>query len=175
MAFRFTQEAELKRCFVISRIGKDRSPERRKADYVLRTIIQPALKPFHFRVQRIDQLAPTGDITVGIISQLEDAHLVVADLDGLNPNVMFEMGIRQAWARPLIPLAPIGTRLPFDVAMINTIFYPSLDRRHSIPRAERDRVIDAIKKQAKQYLSDERGDSPFHDAMRRSGERFSLN
>ena len=116
-----------------------------------------------------------GAIMDSIISQLERAALVVVDLTGLNPNVMFEMGIRDAWACPLIPIAPKGIKLPLDVAGINTVFYPSLDGRKVLTRKEKLKVIKEIRAQAHRFLSDSRVNSSFDAVMKRFGEKCSLN
>jgi len=54
--------------------------------------------------------------------------LVVAILTGLNPNVMFELGVRQAWDLPVIQMIEEDLKnrnhnLPFDVQGRNTVIY----------------------------------------------------
>ena len=112
-----------KRCFVVSVIGEDGSPERQHANMVLKNIIRPAVKARGYTAGRIDSLSPSGDITQAIVEELCSADLVVADLTFLNPNVMYELGIRQAWNLPLIQIARKGTKLPFDRQVHNTVFY----------------------------------------------------
>jgi len=122
----------------------------------LKNLIRPALTKLGYSVPaRIDQLEPVGSITDAIISQLERADLVVADLAGLNPNVMFEMGIREAWAKPLIPIAPNDLKLPFDVAGVSTVFYPSLEGRTKLNARQKKKVVEGIQLQAKQFQSGE--------------------
>lgn len=58
-----------------------------------------------------------------IIQNLSDSELVLADFSQLNPNVMFEAGIRVSVNKPLVIVAEKGTSLPFDTAGINTFFY----------------------------------------------------
>jgi hypothetical protein len=163
-------------CFVVSPIGQDGSEERRKADYVLRMLIRPALKPVGYSVpKRIDQLHIPGEITTNIVEQLEQADLVIVDLTGLNANVMFESGIRQAWTRPFIPIAPKGTKLPFDVGGTNTVFYAPLDGRKALSAQQKSRVILRIRMLAKRLLKKGSTSSPFDAAMGRFGEMSSLN
>jgi hypothetical protein len=94
-------EAKDLTCFVISPIG-DRdadasSPERRiyeDALQVLEEVIQPACAGFGIPVVRADRISRPGEITEQIYRHLRDAHLVIADLTGANPNVMYELGLR---------------------------------------------------------------------------------
>src|SRR5207247_2503364 len=71
-----------------------------------------------------------------IVERLRNSHLCIAILTGLNPNVMYEVGVRHAWDLPLIPLAEKGTPLPFDLQDYSTIFY-SLHSKAAIKDAVR--------------------------------------
>jgi len=55
-----------------------------------------------------------GDILKDIITKLIISPLVVADLTDLNPNVFWELGIRQSFKHGTITIAQEGTKLPFD-------------------------------------------------------------
>ena len=62
-------------------------------------------------------------ITVKIIRAILEADLVVADLCGLNPNVLYELAVRHAARRPIVHMCPKGQILPFDIAQFDTISY----------------------------------------------------
>lgn len=64
-----------------------------------------------------------GSINDRVIKSIYESDLVVANLTLLNPNVMFELGIRFSFGKPTIVIAEQGTNLPFDVIDQNTIFY----------------------------------------------------
>lgn len=120
-------------CFVICPIGDSGSPTRRRADGVLDEIIKPALEGY--RVERADHDKSPGIVTESIITKILDADLVVADLSGLNPNVMYELAIRHAVGKPVIQILETGQDLPFDISSQNTIYFsPDLAGRRDAVR-----------------------------------------
>lgn len=121
-----TEPVALK-CFVIGPIG-DRlapidSPPRRTyedAIQIFEEVIQPACESFGIKPIRADKMTKAGEIPEQIVRLLATADLVIADLTGANPNVMYELGLRHATGLPAIQLGEHG-RLPFDIAAIRTI------------------------------------------------------
>ena len=115
-----------KTCFVIGPIGASDSPERAHADDLIEFIIAPcpALEEFDYdKPIRADQLNEPGRITSQIIKLLMDADLVIADLTDNNPNVYYELALRDALGKPVIHMALDGTSLSFDIQDNRTIFY----------------------------------------------------
>jgi len=108
-------------CFVICPIGDSGSATRRRADGVLVQIIKPALEGYI--VERADHDKSPGIVTESIITKILEADLVVADLSGLNPNVMYELAIRHAVSKPVIQILEKGENLPFDISSQNTIYF----------------------------------------------------
>ena len=68
------------------------------------------------------------DILRQIITDLVVSPIVVADLADLNPNVLWELGVRQSFKHGTITIAESGTILPFDISSRGTIFYDPEDR-----------------------------------------------
>jgi hypothetical protein len=64
-----------------------------------------------------------GDILRQIITDLVVSPIVVADLTDANPNVYWELGVRQSFHHGTITIAQRGTRLPFDLGAKGTLFY----------------------------------------------------
>lgn len=64
-----------------------------------------------------------GDIVRQIITDLVTSNVVVADLTDANPNVYWELGVRQSFKHGTITIAEYGTDLPFDVGGKGTLFY----------------------------------------------------
>lgn len=114
-------------CFVIGPIGDhlapDDSPERgiyERALEVYEQVIHAACRRFAIVPIRADDLPGSGEINEQVCRQIVDADIVIADLDGGNPNVMYELGIRHAIGKPTVQLGEHG-RLPFDISIIRTI------------------------------------------------------
>ena len=110
-------------CFVISPIGERGSPSRRRADGVLNEIVRPALEPKGYTVERADHDKSPGIVTEALIAKIFEADLVVADLTGLNPNVMYELAVRHASGKPVIQILEEGQELPFDIRSQNTLYF----------------------------------------------------
>ncbi|NVM45355.1 MAG: hypothetical protein HWN79_10600 [Candidatus Lokiarchaeota archaeon] len=62
------------------------------------------------------------DILKKIIQSLVTSPIVLADLTDHNPNVFWELGVRQSFKHNTITIAEEGTKLPFDVSPKATIF-----------------------------------------------------
>lgn len=108
------------KCFVISEIGESGTPQRKRADQVLKYIIKPTLSE-RFEVFRADDIGEPGVITVQIAQALVDSELVVADLTNHNPNVFYELALRHAIRKPFIQIYDPTERIPFDVAQSRSI------------------------------------------------------
>lgn len=162
-----------KKCFVVSAIGNPKSGIRERADAVFNEIIEAALNLSNliYKVERIDKRGEAGDITEGIIDLLRTADLVIVDLTDLNPNVLYEMGIRQAWNLPLIPIITADQlgNLPFDVKVLNTVPYSLRTQK------EKKDAIVKIRKQLRSILLQEQRDTVFSKAISLVGKRFSMN
>lgn len=64
-----------------------------------------------------------GDILKEIITKLVSSPIAVADLTDLNPNVFWELGVRQSFKQGTVTIAQEGTKLPFDVSLKATLPY----------------------------------------------------
>jgi hypothetical protein len=84
------------------------------------------LKPTIEEVQTVKAVrseALRGDILRQIITSLVISPIVVANLTDHNPNVYWELGIRQSFKHGTITIAESGTKLPFDLSAKGTLFY----------------------------------------------------
>lgn len=107
-------------CLSIGPHGSDDREQRFRIDIEL--ILREALKSdFDYMPY---WTVPKMIMPMDIFTALVDAELVIADLRGLNPNVMYELGIRHAFNKPVLHLIDENTDLPWDIDKNFAIKYP---------------------------------------------------
>lgn len=74
---------------------------------------------------RADEIAMPGRINDQIIEQIRAADLIVADISGLNPNVVWELGFASALEKPCVILMRQGSDVPFDIYDQRRVDYES--------------------------------------------------
>lgn len=109
-------------CFVISALGPPGSKTRKRSERIYKHIIEPAVKKCGYKTVRADMVSEPGDVPKQIIHYLEEAPMVVADLTGYDPNVLYELGYRQATMKPLVQLIEIGQSVPFSLSSFSIIY-----------------------------------------------------
>jgi hypothetical protein len=97
------------------------SETRKRADAILKYVIEPPLSECGYKAMRADKISEPGIITSQIITHIMNDPLVVADLTGHNPNVFYELAVRHAIKKPVVQLIQKGERIPFDVSTTRTI------------------------------------------------------
>ncbi|NHJ21580.1 MAG: hypothetical protein EAX91_11600 [Candidatus Lokiarchaeota archaeon] len=109
-------------CFVIMPFS--RSSEEHTEGYWTKhfnELLKPTIEELGVKTFRVE--AMREDILKSIIQSLVTSPIVVADLTDHNPNVFWELGVRQSFRQNTITIAEEGTKLPFDVSPKATIFY----------------------------------------------------
>lgn len=109
-------------CFVIMPFN-EKTPEYRPGFFqeVLRSIIGPAGKQAGFAVSTANREG-SDVIQSTIVNRLLDDDLVIADLTEHNPNVLFELGMRMAFDKPIVLIKAKGTGPIFDVDNMLRVF-----------------------------------------------------
>ena len=143
-----------KTCYIIGPIGKPDSDVRKWADFVKSHIIKPVVTECGYQdPQRSDIDQAESSIMTGIVQQMFGADLVIADLTGHNPNVFYELGIRNCAKKPVIHLIKDGQSPPFDLAG-NRAISISTDHVETLKaHAEIKERIKAIEKNPDQFFS----------------------
>ena len=96
--------------------------------------------------QRVDHQEFTSDIVDYIHESICKAAVVVADLSGSLPNVLYELGYAIGVRRPVVTICSTELQdLPFDVAHRNTIGY-RLGQTHALANRLVERVAAALSK-----------------------------
>ncbi|MCP5059780.1 MAG: hypothetical protein GY937_24010 [bacterium] len=119
-------------CFVIMPISNP-NPEKYKPDHFQRIyedVFVPACEQAEFHPTLASRSPETNIIHLDILRRLVEAPMALCDLSALNPNVFFELGIRQAFDKPVVLVQEEGTPQIFDTGVIRTLDYrPNLDVR----------------------------------------------
>ena len=112
-----------KMCFVIMPIGEldIYPPDHFKQVY--EDIFSPAIEKAGYKAKRADDDNSSNFIQIDIIRDIVNAPIALCDLSTRNPNVLFELGIRQAFDLPVVLVQEKGTPRIFDISSINTIDY----------------------------------------------------
>lgn len=146
-------------CFVVSPIGTTDSEQRKHADLVYGSLLEPALAELGLRLIRADRISKPGLITAQVIDHLVRAPLVVADLSFGNPNVFYELALRHATRRPVVQIVRASDPLPFDVGQFRTVVVDMQDIYSLVPQIDRHRA--EIARQCRSALEGEGpADSP---------------
>jgi hypothetical protein len=130
-------------CFVIMPISdQDGYPEGHFTK-VYNQIVKPSIEAAGYKSIRVDETENTHLIHATIIKKLIEAPMAICDLSSKNPNVMFELGIRQAFNMPVVLIQDEKTHRIFDVGGLNTLPYNS-SREYDCVIDIQKRLKDAI-------------------------------
>jgi response regulator RpfG family c-di-GMP phosphodiesterase len=110
----FKNQAEKKKCFVIMPFSKTESCDEKEWTEIFNRLIRPAVeKSGNYTCKRSEALI--GNIIEKIFKDLNGADLVIADLTDRNPNVFYELGVRQSICDATILIAQKKKDIPFDL------------------------------------------------------------
>lgn len=104
----------------------------------------PAIEKAGFKAHRVDEDKSSDSIQLKFLHKLIEAPMVLCDLSTRNPNVLYELGLRQAFDKPVVLVQEIGTQRIFDISGITTTDYRSAWIYHEIIE-DRQNITNAIK------------------------------
>lgn len=116
-------------------------------------IIEEAIKDAEFDGNLVSNTDDVSFIHKTIIQNLYDNPVIVCDVSGKNPNVMFELGLRLAFDKPAIIIKDDKTSYSFDTAGIEHLEYPR-DLRFSKIVEFKKKLSDKIKATHKRSIDD---------------------
>lgn len=126
-----------KSCFVIMPIADCEGYEKGHFAHVYNDIIKPAIEKTEFMAIRADEVKETNLIHLDILKKLIDAPIAVCDLSTRNPNVLFELGIRQAFDKPVVLIQEKGTPKIFDIAPLRYLEYSKEMKYHEVLESQK--------------------------------------
>lgn len=90
-------------------------------------VISEACRELGMVAMRGDEEFRAGDIFPHILKQITRARLIVANIDGRNPNVFYELGLAHALGKTTLLVAPTPEDVPFDLRTKRLVLYTSLE------------------------------------------------
>ena len=98
-------------------------PFREPYNRYYREIISPAIEKAGMKPLRADKIYQPNIITSDIWKAINMSDLVIAEMTGRNPNVLYELGLSHALGKPVIMITSNPEDIPFNVRHIRFIHY----------------------------------------------------
>ena len=96
-------------------------------------LIQKPLEEVGFEVRRADSLLNQQNILKDVVKGIADATLIIADVSGLNENVLYELGLAHGLGKRTVMITQLLEELPFDLRPYRANEYSMMfDRAHEI-------------------------------------------
>jgi len=87
-------------------------------------VIRDSIESADMEARLVSDADDIGVIQKRIVQNLYDDPIIVCDVSGKNPNVMFELGMRLAFDKPTIIIKDDQTSYSFDTSPIEHLEYP---------------------------------------------------
>lgn len=131
-------EKKEQNCFIIMPIADVEGYPQGHFKHVYENIISPACELAGYKAQRADEVKASNLIHLDILNKLIEAPIAICDLSTRNPNVLFELGIRQAFDKPVVLIQEKGTPRIFDIAPLRYLEYSKEMKYHEVLRSQQE-------------------------------------
>ncbi len=138
-------------CFVIMPISDVEPYQKGHFRRVYEHLIRPACVLAGMQPIRVDDSLQSGHIVLEILRQLLEADMAICDLSSRNPNVFYELGVRQAFEKPVCLIKDSRTERVFDIQGLRDIEYDESLRIDTV-----EQVISQIARSLTETLSAQR-------------------
>lgn len=136
-------QEEQERCFVIMPISDQGDYPKGHFTKVYNQIFKPAIIAAGYEPFRVDEDKISNPIINKIFDAVQNCPMALCDLSNRNPNVLYELGLRQAYDKPVVLVQDEKTPRIFDVSGINTVQYSSERLFENVMEA-REKITDAL-------------------------------
>jgi 23S rRNA U2552 (ribose-2'-O)-methylase RlmE/FtsJ len=110
-------------CFIIMPISNQLGYEPGHFSLVYEDIIKPAVIAAGMKPIRADETKNTNLIQLDILRKVIESDIAICDMSSKNPNVFYELGVRQAFDKPTVLMIDEATTAPFDVSSLRYVDY----------------------------------------------------
>ncbi len=154
-------------CFVITGFGPKSDPDSGRIidlDKTFENLIKPVFDELGYRCFRAKEIRHTGIIDIPMYEWIYKADIVVADVSTLNPNALYELGVRHA-LRPstTIVISEDQTKYPFDINHTLITKYEHLGKDIGVSEAKRFKS--ELLKIVKSVVAEKKNDSPVYSYL----------
>ena len=92
-------------------------------DPVYQAMVQ-AVEAAGLQCVRVDEIVAPGEITENIRRLISESKVVIADLSGMNPNVLYEIGFAHGRGKKVVLISSDPLKdLPFDIRSQRVLSY----------------------------------------------------
>ena len=146
------QKTDLPICFVLMPLSDPDGYTQGHFKRVYEDILKPACELAGYKAIRGDEVYQTNLIHLDILQKLLDVPMALCDLSNRNPNAMFELGIRQAFDKPVVLVQEVGTKPIFDIAPLRYTEYRN-KRIYDEVVEDQQRIAESLKDTQKEFDS----------------------
>lgn len=141
------------KCFVMMPFSDHLEYEQNHFSKVFNQIIKPAIMQAGYEPVRVDQNKISDQIIAKIIENIVECDMAICNLSTNNPNVLYELGLRHAFDKPVVLIRDNKTQNIFDIQGISIIQY----------RSERlyDEVIEDVNQISSVITANKKGNSGY--------------
>lgn len=127
-----------------------------------------SISEYKFSVNLVSDADEIGVIQKRIVQNIYSADIVICDVSGKNPNVMFELGMRLAFDKPTVIVKDDKTDYSFDTSVIEHLGYPR-DLRFSKIVSFKEKLAEKVLATYKKSISD-----PEHSTFLKNFGKFQV-
>lgn len=110
----------------------------------IQEIIAEACVETGYVARLVSEMTGASVIQAEIVNNLYGDPVIVCDVSGRNPNVMFELGMRIAFQKPVIIVVDDATDFSFDISPLRHIIYRR-DREYKSIVRFKNQLVEALR------------------------------
>lgn len=130
-----------------------------------KVLIKPVVENKGFICIRADEIKHSGSIDVMMYEELLGADIVIADLSTLNPNAIYELGVRHA-LRPKSTIVIAEDKLPYPFDLNHILISKYAHLGHAIDYEEVERFRQLLGDTIDQVVKTKKTDSPVYTYLK---------
>lgn len=142
------EDTNKKRCFVMMPFSDQGDYPKGHFAKVYEQIFAPAIKKAGYKPYRVDENTISDSIIDKIFEGVQNCEMALCDLSNRNPNVLYELGLRQAYNKPVVLVKDEKTENIFDVSVISTVPYNSNRLYENVLEAQ-EKICESLKSTGK--------------------------